>query len=72
MSLIASDFSFLPDVKVPGERAPLVSTKVCSFFPSNYALKPFSACVDCLITNHRDMAKVTSRYHCLEQQELWI
>ncbi|KAF5942025.1 hypothetical protein HYC85_019667 [Camellia sinensis] len=27
MSLIASDFSFLPDVKVPGERAPLVSTK---------------------------------------------
>ncbi|XP_022761911.1 protein arginine methyltransferase NDUFAF7 homolog, mitochondrial [Durio zibethinus] len=27
MSLIASDFSYLPDVKVPGERAPLVSTK---------------------------------------------
>ncbi|CAL5376357.1 unnamed protein product [Camellia sinensis] len=27
MSLIASDFSFLPDVKVPGERAALVSTK---------------------------------------------
>ncbi|KAH9649900.1 protein arginine methyltransferase NDUFAF7 [Citrus sinensis] len=27
MSLIASDFTFLPDVKVPGERAPLVSTK---------------------------------------------
>ncbi|KAM7258946.1 hypothetical protein ACFE04_014687 [Oxalis oulophora] len=27
MSLIASDFSFLPDVKLPGERAPLVSTK---------------------------------------------
>ncbi|GMI70416.1 hypothetical protein like AT1G04900 [Hibiscus trionum] len=27
MSLIASDFSFLPDVKIPGERAPLVSTK---------------------------------------------
>ncbi|CAN8295559.1 unnamed protein product [Cochlearia groenlandica] len=27
MSLIASDFSFLPDVKVLGERAPLVSTK---------------------------------------------
>ncbi|KAJ4841742.1 hypothetical protein Tsubulata_003028 [Turnera subulata] len=27
MSLIASDFSFLPDVSVPGERAPLVSTK---------------------------------------------
>lgn len=28
MSLIASDFSYLPDVKVLGERAPLVSTKV--------------------------------------------
>ncbi|CAM8914862.1 unnamed protein product [Rhodiola kirilowii] len=27
MSLIASDFSFLPDVKIPGDRAPLVSTK---------------------------------------------
>ncbi|OVA00095.1 putative S-adenosyl-L-methionine-dependent methyltransferase MidA [Macleaya cordata] len=27
MSLIASDFSFLPDVRVPGARAPLVSTK---------------------------------------------
>ncbi|KAK6914280.1 Protein arginine methyltransferase NDUFAF7 [Dillenia turbinata] len=27
MSLIASDFSFLPDVRIPGERAPLVSTK---------------------------------------------
>ncbi|KAK1318187.1 hypothetical protein QJS10_CPB04g01354 [Acorus calamus] len=27
MSLIASDFSFLPDVKIPGENAPLVSTK---------------------------------------------
>lgn len=27
MSLIASDFSFLPDVRLPGERAPLVSTK---------------------------------------------
>lgn len=27
MSLIASDFNYLPDVKVPGERAPLVSTK---------------------------------------------
>ncbi|KAJ7971805.1 Protein arginine methyltransferase NDUFAF7 [Quillaja saponaria] len=27
MSLIASDFSYLPDVKIPGERAPLVSTK---------------------------------------------
>ncbi|CAA3017405.1 Hypothetical predicted protein [Olea europaea subsp. europaea] len=27
MSLIASDFSYLPDVKVTGERAPLVSTK---------------------------------------------
>ncbi|XP_059592969.1 protein arginine methyltransferase NDUFAF7 homolog, mitochondrial isoform X3 [Vitis vinifera] len=27
MSLIASDFSYLPDVRIPGERAPLVSTK---------------------------------------------
>ncbi|XP_071940712.1 uncharacterized protein [Coffea arabica] len=27
MSLIASDFSYLPDVTVPGERAPLVSSK---------------------------------------------
>lgn len=27
MSLIASDFSYLPDVTIPGERAPLVSTK---------------------------------------------
>ena len=30
MSLIVSDFSYLPGVKIPGERAPLVSTKVCS------------------------------------------
>jgi hypothetical protein len=38
MSLIASDFSFLPDVKVPGERAPLVSTKKdgCSSDYSSY------------------------------------
>lgn len=28
MSLIASDFSYLPDVKIAGDRAPLVSTKV--------------------------------------------
>ncbi|CAN1855967.1 Protein arginine methyltransferase NDUFAF7 homolog, mitochondrial [Linum perenne] len=28
MSLIASDFSYLPDVTIPGVRAPLVSTKV--------------------------------------------
>lgn len=28
MSLIASDFSYLPDVKIVGDRAPLVSTKV--------------------------------------------
>lgn len=28
MSLIASDFSYLPDVRIPGERAPLVSSKV--------------------------------------------
>ncbi|KAK8969984.1 hypothetical protein KSP40_PGU017774 [Platanthera guangdongensis] len=27
MSLIASDFSYLPDVKIMGDRAPLVSTK---------------------------------------------
>ncbi|EYU32661.1 hypothetical protein ABFS82_14G034700 [Erythranthe guttata] len=27
MSLIASDFSYLPDVRIPGERAPLVSSK---------------------------------------------
>ncbi|ERN01817.1 hypothetical protein AMTR_s00089p00047210 [Amborella trichopoda] len=27
MSLIASDFSYLPDVKITGDRAPLVSTK---------------------------------------------
>uniref|UniRef100_A0A0A0LZS9 Protein arginine methyltransferase NDUFAF7 n=1 Tax=Cucumis sativus TaxID=3659 RepID=A0A0A0LZS9_CUCSA len=27
MSLIASDFSYLPDVRIAGERAPLVSTK---------------------------------------------
>lgn len=27
MSLIASDFSYLPDVRVVGDRAPLVSTK---------------------------------------------
>lgn len=32
MSLIASDFSYLPDVKIPGERAPLVSTKVYSSY----------------------------------------
>ena len=31
MSLIASDFSYLPDVRIPGERAPLVSTKVWCF-----------------------------------------
>ncbi|CAA0819872.1 Protein of unknown function (DUF185 [Striga hermonthica] len=27
MSLIASDFSYLPDVRIPGERAPLVAAK---------------------------------------------
>uniref|UniRef100_A0A453G9J0 Protein arginine methyltransferase NDUFAF7 n=2 Tax=Aegilops tauschii subsp. strangulata TaxID=200361 RepID=A0A453G9J0_AEGTS len=27
MSLIASDFSYLPDVSIPGDRAPLVSSK---------------------------------------------
>lgn len=28
MSLIASDFSYLPEVRIPGVRAPLVSAKV--------------------------------------------
>lgn len=27
MSLITADFSFLPDVRIPGERAPLVASK---------------------------------------------
>ncbi|KAJ0972429.1 hypothetical protein J5N97_020388 [Dioscorea zingiberensis] len=38
MSLIASDFSYLPDIKVPGDRAPLVSTKKsgCTKDYSNY------------------------------------
>ncbi|GAV67676.1 Methyltransf_28 domain-containing protein [Cephalotus follicularis] len=38
MSLIASDFSYLPDVTIPGERAPLVSTKKdgCSSDYSTY------------------------------------
>lgn len=43
MSLIASDFSYLPEVKILGERAPLVSTKVhsdpCVF---NYLFCSFS------------------------------
>ncbi|BAH91437.1 Os01g0911900 [Oryza sativa Japonica Group] len=30
MSLIASDFSYLPDVSIPGDRAPLVSSKLDS------------------------------------------
>ncbi|RWW66594.1 hypothetical protein BHE74_00026069 [Ensete ventricosum] len=30
MSLIVSDFSYLPEVSIPGARAPLVSTKVIS------------------------------------------
>lgn len=30
MSLIASDYSYLPEVSIPGDRAPLVSTKVIS------------------------------------------
>lgn len=30
MSLIASDFTYLPDVRILGDRAPLVSTKVNS------------------------------------------
>ncbi|CAK7328460.1 unnamed protein product [Dovyalis caffra] len=38
MSLIASDFSYLPDVSIPGERAPLVSTKKdgCSLDYNSY------------------------------------
>ncbi|KDP39374.1 hypothetical protein JCGZ_01131 [Jatropha curcas] len=40
MSLIASDFSYLPDVTIPGERAPLVSTKGDAdiFFPTDFWL----------------------------------
>ncbi|KAL5998530.1 hypothetical protein ACLOJK_009473 [Asimina triloba] len=40
MSLIASDFSYLPDVKISGERAPLVSTKGDAdiFFPTDFWL----------------------------------
>lgn len=30
MSLVVSDFSYLPEVIIPGDRAPLVSTKVIS------------------------------------------
>ncbi|KNA21222.1 hypothetical protein SOVF_045310 [Spinacia oleracea] len=38
MSLIASDFSYLPDVKLPGLRAPLVSAKIdgCSVDYNSY------------------------------------
>lgn len=59
MSLIASDFTFLPDVKVPGERAPLVSTKVRSFHTCEIIVVVFvlmlasvhisNACLGCLI-----------------------
>ncbi|CAM8914954.1 unnamed protein product [Rhodiola kirilowii] len=36
MSLIASDFSFLPDVKIPGDRAPLGDADI--FFPTDFWL----------------------------------
>ncbi|KAG1330828.1 Protein arginine methyltransferase NDUFAF7 [Cocos nucifera] len=38
MSLIASDFSYLPDVSIPGDRAPLVSSKRhgCTVDHNNY------------------------------------
>uniref|UniRef100_A0A803MNR7 Protein arginine methyltransferase NDUFAF7 n=1 Tax=Chenopodium quinoa TaxID=63459 RepID=A0A803MNR7_CHEQI len=38
MSLIASDFSYLPDVRIPGVRAPLVSAKIdgCSIDYDSY------------------------------------
>ncbi|CAD6235377.1 unnamed protein product [Miscanthus lutarioriparius] len=40
MSLIASDFSYLPDVSIPGDRAPLVSSKGDAdiFFPTDFRL----------------------------------
>lgn len=41
MSLIASDFSYLPDVIIAGDRAPLVSSKVpqllCIVFLSHFS-----------------------------------
>lgn len=43
MSLIASDFSYLPDVRILGDRAPLVSTKVHSdpcFYPVLSSILP--------------------------------
>ena len=36
MSLIASDFSYLPDVSIPGDRAPLVSSKVSVLIDYNF------------------------------------
>ena len=44
MSLIASDFSYLPDVRIPGERAPLVSTKVRSLSYGNYYARFMLCC----------------------------
>lgn len=53
MSLIASDFSYLPDVSIPGDRAPLVSSKVTrpsltfgAFFQQgNFSRTPRWCCV---------------------------
>jgi hypothetical protein len=45
MSLIASDFSYLPDVSIPGDRAPLVSSKVTGFCFSDYLVNFFSKAV---------------------------
>ncbi|CAF1696331.1 unnamed protein product [Brassica rapa] len=51
MSLIALDFSYLPDVKVPGKRAPLFSTKhvwtVYSLYSTDVAKVP--AALRCFI-----------------------
>jgi hypothetical protein len=45
MSLIASDFSYLPDVSIPGDRAPLVSSKVTGFYFSDYLVHFFNKAV---------------------------
>ncbi|THG21716.1 hypothetical protein TEA_024098 [Camellia sinensis var. sinensis] len=50
MSLIASDFSFLPDVKVPGERAALVSTKVVLDEPVMKSSKSSHLTIDNLLS----------------------
>ncbi|CAN7013740.1 unnamed protein product [Brassica rapa subsp. trilocularis] len=47
MSLIALDFSYLPDVKVPGKRAPLFSTKHVWTVYSLYSTVP--AALRCFI-----------------------